>query len=57
MTADDVRQLWAMEMAQLDCMLSRIWHRIKEGDVEAIATAIGICDAQRRISGTYGQGA
>ncbi len=54
--ADDVRQLRAMEMARLDYMLSRIWHRIEDGDVQAIATAIRICDAQCRISGVYGPG-
>lgn len=54
--AEDARELRAMEMARLDYMLSRIWHRIEEGDVQAISTAIRISDLRCRITGIYGPG-
>lgn len=54
--AENVHHLRALEMARLDYMLSRIWHRIEQGDVEAISTALKISDARCRIMGIHGPG-
>lgn len=54
--AADVQQLRAMEMDRLDYMLSRLWPRIEQGDVDAISTALRITDARCRFTGLYGPG-
>lgn len=49
--AEEVEILRAMEMDRLDYLLTKIWPKIEEGDLNAIMVAVRISDARRKLLG------